>query len=127
MTQEFGTLLNCMDGRVQRNVAEHLLTLMDVRHLDTVTTAGMVRHLAGEPTDRTPAILDDLDVSLTRHGSRQIAIAAHHDCAGNPVGDADQRLQVISAVRLLQVRHPDLEVHGIWVDHQWTVHRLPSG
>ncbi len=124
MTLEFGTLLNCMDGRVQRNVAEHLLALMGVRYLDTVTTAGMVKHLAGEPTTRTPAILEDLEVSLTRHGSRQLAIAAHHDCAGNQVADADQQLQVASAVSFLQDRHPDLEVYGIWVDHRWTVHRI---
>ncbi len=124
MPQDFGTLLNCIDGRVQRTVAEYLLTLMGVRHLDTVTTAGMVKHLAGEPTTRTPVILEDLEVSLTRHGSRHLAVAAHHDCAGNQVADTEQQLQVVSAVSFFKDRHPDLEIHGIWVDHRWTVHRI---
>ncbi|HJQ90258.1 MAG TPA: carbonic anhydrase, partial [Acidimicrobiia bacterium] len=54
--------------------------------LDTITAAGMVRHLASE-TDRTALLLADLDVSVRKHHSRHIAVAAHHDCVGNPESD----------------------------------------
>lgn len=121
--REFGTVLNCMDGRVQRKVADYLLTSFGVRNLDTVTAGGMVRHLAGD-TERTAAILGDLDISVTRHGSSQIAVAAHHDCAGNPVSDDTQRREIAKALSRLAQLYPDSELVGLWLDRNRTVERI---
>ena len=120
---EFGTVLNCMDGRVQGKVAAFLASCFQMRNLDTITTAGTVRHLA-EDTEQTSTLLANLDVSVAKHGSRQIAIAAHHDCAGNPVPEATQRDQVETAVRRIKGLHPDAEVVGLWVGPHWSVERI---
>lgn len=112
-----------MDGRIQRKVSDYLLTSFGVKNLDTVTAAGMVRHVAAD-TDRTPTIFGDLDVSLNQHGSQDIAVVAHHDCAGNPTSDKEQKDQVARAVKRLMRRHPDAGVIGIWLDRNWTVERV---
>ncbi|HEU4894405.1 MAG TPA: carbonic anhydrase [Acidimicrobiia bacterium] len=119
----FATVLECMDGRPQRKVADYLATSFGARHLDTITTAGMVRHLATD-TEQTAAILSNLDISVRRHGSRQIAVVAHHDCAGNPVPDKTQKDQVSTAVARLSGSHPDAEVLGLWVDEHWIISRV---
>lgn len=112
-----------MDGRIQRKVSDYLTTSFGVRHLDTITAAGLVKHLAVD-THQTDALLSNLDMSTTAHGSRHVAIVAHHDCAGNAVADKTQRQQVASAVTWLSDRHPDLEVIGLWLGDNWIVERI---
>lgn len=121
--QDFGTVLTCMDGRPQRKVADYLLTSFGVRNLDTITTAGTVRHLA-ETTDQTATLRANLKVSVSGHGSRHIAVVAHHDCAGNPVPAKTQRDQVAAAVRRLRADYPEFEVIGLWVNEQWIIEML---
>lgn len=121
--RDFGTVLTCMDGRIQRKVSDYLLATFGVRNVDTVTAAGMVKHVASD-TDRTQTVFGDLDVSVDKHGSQDIAVVAHHDCAGNPTSDADQKDQVARAMSRLMRRHPDAEVIGIWLDRNWTVERV---
>ncbi len=112
-----------MDGRPQRKVADYLTNSFGVRSLDTITTAGMVRHLADD-TDQTATVLSNLAISIDTHGSRHIAVVAHHDCAGNPVSDRAQREQVAAAVTRLAGQHPDAEVVGLWLDEHWIVERV---
>lgn len=112
-----------MDGRIQRKVSDYLLASFGVRNLDTITAAGVVRHLA-DHTDRTETILSDVDVSVTKHGSEDIAVVAHHDCAGNPVPDGTQKDQIAQAVSRLMRRHPTADVIGLWLGRDWTVDRI---
>jgi carbonic anhydrase len=112
-----------MDGRPQRKVADYLATSFGARHLDTITTAGMVRHLVTD-TEQTPAIMSNLDLSIRRHGSRHIAVVAHHDCVGNPLPDKTQKEQVSMAVARVSQAHPDTEVLGLWVDAHWIISRV---
>lgn len=112
-----------MDGRPLTKVADYLTTSFGVRHLDTITSAGTVRHLA-EDTSQTPVLLANLDVSVGRHGSRHIAVVAHHDCAGNPVPDNEQRRQVARATSRIAGIHPEAEIVGIWVNENWIVERV---
>lgn len=114
-----------MDGRPLRKVADYLLTSFGVRYLDTVTTAGLVKHLADE-TPQTETLLENLAISIDRHGSRHVAVVAHHDCAGNPISDAAQKRQVTDAVTRLRRRHPDVEVVGLWLGEHWIVERIRS-
>ncbi len=121
--RDFGVVLTCMDGRIQRKVSDYLLTVFGVRNLDTITAAGMIRHLAAK-TERSSELLDDLDLSVAQHGSRDIAVVAHHDCAGNPTSDKVQRDQILEAMARVSTRHPDAELVGLWVDRNWTVERI---
>ena len=118
----FGTVLVCMDGRAQRKVADYLTTSFGVRHLDTITTAGVVRHLS-EETQHTPILLANLELSRDAHGSNQIGVVAHHDCAGNPIPDRAQKDQLAGAMSLLKDLHPDADVVGLWLNEHWIVER----
>ncbi|MFZ0013079.1 MAG: carbonic anhydrase [Acidimicrobiia bacterium] len=122
---QFGTVLECIDERPQRKVADCLSTQYGVRHLDTITTAGVVRHLA-ESTEETPFLLSNLAVSVSEHSSRRITVVAHHDCAGNPVPDKRQKEQLATAVAMLRQQYPGMEVSGLWLDSNWIVERIGS-
>jgi hypothetical protein len=111
-----------MDGRSQRKVSDYLGTAFGVRHLDTITTAGVVRHLA-EQTEQTSILLENLAASREAHGSNQIGVVAHHDCVGNPVSDRAQKDQLTEAMSRLKVLHPDAEVVGLWLNEHWIVER----
>lgn len=120
---DFGTVLQCMDGRPQRKVADYLLTSFGVRHLDTITTAGTVKHLAAD-TEQTATLLSNLAVSVDKHGSNHIAVVAHYDCAGNPVAEKTQRHQVTEATTKLRGLYPDAEIVGLWLNEHWIVEKV---
>lgn len=121
--EQFGTVLECMDGRPQRKIADYLTTSFGVRYVDTITTAGTVKHLAQE-TNQTATLLENLAVSVDKHGSRQVAVVAHHDCAGNPVSDKTQRQQLVTAAGRIREIYPDTDVIAIWLNEQWIVEKV---
>lgn len=123
MIEKYGTVLECMDGRSLRKVADYLITSFGVRHLDTITTAGLVKHIA-EDTTQTPFLLSNVDISIRRHGSHQIAVVAHHDCAGNPVSDKTQKQQLATALARLSDVHPEADVVALWLNENWIVERI---
>ncbi len=112
-----------MDGRPQRKVADYLLTSFGVRYLDTVTTAGMVRHLA-EDTEQTPAILVNLNHSVSNHPSMHLAVVAHHACIGTPAPERKQKQQIILALERIASSHPGREVIGLWFDEHRIISRV---
>jgi len=121
----FGTVINCMDGRVQLQVNEYLRDLWGVDHVDTITEPGPDGILG----DRRPeilvgSILDRVAISIEKHGSRNVALVAHADCAGNPGDRACHMAQVARALHLLGERFPDAAVIGLWVGPDWTVERV---
>ena len=125
--KDFGSALACIDGRFQRRTSDYLTQTFGVRSIDTITAAGMIKNIA-EPTDRTPAILADLQVSVDKHKSTQIGVVAHADCAANPVSDDVQKKQVADAVASLESMFPDFEVVGLWIDENSIVERIrPAG
>ena len=118
----FCTAINCMDGRVQLPVIEYLKCRFGVDYVDEVSEAGPVLYLAEEPDSfETRSILRRVDVSVDKHGSHAIALAAHHDCAGNPVDETRQREQLQTGLWLLRERYPMAEIIGLWVDRNWSV------
>lgn len=123
MMGDFATVLNCMDGRVQRKVNDYLKTTFGARYIDTVTAPGMVKNIAS-PTDRTEEIFSDSRISTEKHGSTQIAIAAHADCAGNPVPDATQKQQLSEAMTRLHEAFPEAEIVALWLDSNQIVERI---
>jgi len=121
----FCTVINCMDGRVQQPVLDYLRRRFQVPYVDTITEAGPIKHLAdGLDEGTSRRILDRLEISRSRHGSRLLAIVGHHDCAGNPVPQQAQYEQLARAGALLRRRFPDMEVIALWVDEQWRVREL---
>jgi carbonic anhydrase len=123
--QRFGTVINCMDGRVQLPVNEYLRAKYGLDCVDTVTEAGPVAVLSEEnDSGAAESIRSRVEISVLKHGSGLVAVVAHHDCAGNPVDEARQLEHLRSAVRTVQSWAFDVEVKGLWVDDTWTVQEI---
>lgn len=121
MTAQFATTLACIDGRIQRPVSDFVITRFGAAHIDNVTRAGMVKHLTASYDPATNLIIEDLETSLNGHGSRQIALVAHRDCAGNPISDEAQKSQLAEAVAHFARRYPTHEVIGLWLGENWAI------
>lgn len=119
------TAINCIDGRVQLPVNKWLCRQYGVKWVDTVTDAAPAAVLDEEP-DSTPSecISARVHLSLDTHGSEVLALVAHHDCDCNPVDDATQQRQLHAGVKRLSRWFPDLDVIGLWVDAELTVHQI---
>jgi carbonic anhydrase len=114
--ERFAAVINCMDGRIQTRTIDQLMTRFGARHIDTITTTGAVKHLDGTVTSTGEGLLRSLEVSVAAHGTTQVAIVAHADCAGNPVPDTEQRAQLKKAVTVIADRFPELEVIALFLD-----------
>ncbi len=123
---EFCTAVNCMDGRVQIPVISYLTERFKVDFVDVVSEAGPNRILADGLDDQLlESIWTRVEISISQHDSKGVAVIGHHDCAGNPVGESEQRLHIAAAVRRVRDRFASVPVIGLWVDHNWEVSELP--
>ncbi len=121
----FCTAVSCMDGRIQFPVGDFLRARFRTGYVDVVTEAGVVRILAeGEDSEAARSIFRRVDLSVEAHRSEGIAVVAHHDCAGNPVPEAEQRSQLEVAIERLARRYPTLEIVGLWVDRSCWVNEV---
>jgi len=124
MTQPvYGTVINCIDGRVQDAVTEHLRKRWKVDYVDVITEVAPERVLA----DRTDSpVVDRLRAhvlsSLKQQQSPRLAVAAHSDCESNSVPEDVQRRHLEAAVTWLATEFKQAEVIGLWVDADRKVH-----
>jgi hypothetical protein len=122
----FCTAINCMDGRTQLPVNDYLRNVLNVEYVDTITEPGPPKILAEQQdSPLAQSILSRLDISVNKHGSKSIALVAHHDCAGNPAPEDIQRQQLQAATKFLAQHYPDVTILALWVDSDWTVHDVP--
>ena len=118
----FATAINCMDGRVQLPVTAFLKRKYGVDYVDMITEPGPNGILAA---NKDQSIIDSIKkrvgISTTKHGSKYIAIAGHHDCAGNPVDKDTHLAHIRSAIKTVKSWEVKAEVIGLWVDDKWKV------
>lgn len=123
----FCTVVNCLDGRAQLPVIRYLQETLGVLFVDSVTEAGPVRSLAEDGDSAIKSsILRRVAVSLEAHDSQLIAVAAHTDCAGNPIDHTEQMRQIAESADFLAASFPGLPVLGLWVDDSWAVNQICS-
>jgi hypothetical protein len=125
MAQEtFATAINCMDGRTQLPVMQYMQEHYGVDYVDTITEPGPDGILGdGTDTALVESIRRRVDISIRKHGSRNVAVVAHHDCAGNPVDQEVHLEQLGRAVEVVRSWGYGCEVIPLWVDEAWKVHR----
>ncbi len=125
---KFCTAINCIDGRTQLPVINYLKKRFNADYVDCVTEAGpnLILSEQKEPK-RIEAILKGVQISVEKHNSTGIAIAGHHDCAGNPSPKDEQLSHIKNAVKFVKRQHPNLEVVGLWVDENWKVNEVADG
>jgi carbonic anhydrase len=112
----FAAVINCMDGRIQTRTIDHLMIRFGARYIDNITCTGAVQHLAGSLTPTGEGLLRSVAVSIRAHATTQVAVVAHADCAGNPVPDSKQKIQLREAAVVVSERFPELEVVAIFLD-----------
>ena len=118
----FCTAINCMDGRTQEPVISFLKQRFGTDHVDSITEPGPIRFLANEKEGPTAAsIMQRLEISVKKHGSKAIAVVAHAECTGNPYPKDFQLEQLGRAIDCVKHAYPDLEVIGLWLGLDWTV------
>ena len=121
----FCTVINCMDGRVQVPVIKYLQERFNAEYVDSITEAGPIKNLAEQASDeQMQSVLFRLDISVKKHSSVGIAVAGHHDCAGNPVPKDEQLVHLQKAVDFLKGQAGDLEVIALWVDENFEVQEI---
>jgi len=113
----FCTAINCMDGRVQLPVINYLKRRFEADYADMITEAGPIRILAEQKDgEKIISIMNRLEISVSNHSSKAIAIVGHFDCAGNPVSKEKQIEQIKQSVQFIKDQLSDVEVIGLWVE-----------
>jgi hypothetical protein len=119
---KFGTAINCMDGRVQVPAMNWLKQRYGLDYIDTITEPGPEKMLSQGNPDQIESIKSRVLISVNAHGSETIFIAAHHDCAGNPVSKDEHARQVKECVNIIKSwQLPVNNVIGAWIDETWKV------
>lgn len=116
--KKYATVINCMDGRAQEPAIGFMKQKYGVDYVDSVTEAGPIKYLAeGVEFGVIESIRRRVQISVSAHGSRRIAVVGHFDCAGNPVDKSTQLEQIkASKRRILDWRLGEVEVIGLWID-----------
>jgi carbonic anhydrase len=100
-------------------------TEYNLDYVDMVTEAGPIGILC---EDRESTIVKSIrrrvEISITKHNSKLIAVVGHYDCAGNPVERDTQLEQMRTAIRVVESWNSNALVIGLWVDKSWTVHEI---
>lgn len=109
--------LDCMDARVQHAVKEATQKESHVNLVDVITQAGMVKVLA--ENKNKPLIENikmELEISVQKHGTKCVSIAAHQDCVGNPVSKEEQIKHLRQAKKTVESFGLGIEIVLLWVD-----------
>jgi carbonic anhydrase len=123
--RRFVTVINCMDGRVQIPVIDCLKKQYGVDYVDMITEPGPERLLAeGKDRRSIESIRKRLEISIARHNSKLVAIAGHHDCAGNPASKETQLKQITNAIKTVESCNFEVRLVGLWIDEKWDVQKV---
>ena len=120
-TGTFATALGCIDGRASIPTMLYLKQLLGVDYVDYISEAGPDKIYVQSTPAQIADIQRKLAVSLNAHHSHTIAIAAHHDCAGNPVSRDEHLAAVRACAEVLAHWQPEVRVLGLWVNDQWQI------
>ena len=117
---KFGTAINCMDGRVQIPVTNWMKGKYALDFIDMITEPGPDKMLSQGNPAQVESIKSRVLISVNAHGSETILVAAHHDCAGNPVTKEEHISQVKDCVKILQSwKLPVKNIIGAWINDSW--------
>jgi hypothetical protein len=80
----FGTAINCIDGRTQQVIIDHMKQNYDIDRVDIVMFPGADDELFsnGNHSEEIALIRRAVSISIEKHGSQIIAVVGHYDCLG---------------------------------------------
>jgi len=122
---KFGTAINCMDGRVQLPLINWMKNKYDLDYIDMITEPGPDKMLSQGRPDQVESIKSRVKISVNAHGSQIILVAAHDDCAGDPVSREDHIRQVRDCLKLVKSWGlPVKDITGVWINGNWDVEAI---
>jgi len=116
--ERFGTAILCIDGRIQQPVAAWLKPRYYLDYVDMITTPGADRVLVEGPAELIEHLRASAQTSISRHGSNVLAVAGHHDCAGNPVPRHEHIEQIAQALQVVRFWNLPVTLVGLWVNEE---------
>lgn len=126
--ETFFTSVGCMDGRSEQTISKWGRRKFDVGYADAITEAGMVGLLAQNPTaDLLASLKKKISISVGKHGSKNIIISGHEDCAGNPVDNEKHKKDIFKSASILREMFSSVRVIPVFVKRQgneWIVEEL---
>lgn len=108
--------LECMDARIQDAVKYTTQKEAHAGLVDVITQAGMVRVLA---ENKNKVLInnfrEELTISVKKHGTSCVSIAAHEDCAANPVSKEEQIEHLKQAKKTVESWGLDVKIILLWL------------
>ena len=120
----FATAINCMDGRTQEPIINWAKKEFNVDYVDAITEAGPDKILADGSSDLVESIKNRVLISVEKHGSKNIIMIAHHDCAGNPVSKEEHLVHLEKSVETISSWNLGVDIIGVWIDENWKVNKI---
>jgi carbonic anhydrase-like protein len=125
MTKEtFATAINCMDGRTQEPIISWAKKTFEVDYVDAITEPGPDKILAEGPDTLVESIRNRVIISVNKHGSQNVIVVSHHDCAGNPVSKEEHLDQLKKSVDVVSSWELGVKIIGVWIGEDWMVNKL---
>ena len=125
MTKEtFATAINCMDGRTQEPIIYWAKKTFDVDYVDAITEPGPDKILAEGSDTLVESIKNRVMISVNKHGSQNVIVISHHDCAGNPVSKKEHLEQLRKSVDIISSWELGVKIIGVWIGEDWKVNKL---
>ncbi|AYD39465.1 hypothetical protein D4Z93_02485 [Clostridium fermenticellae] len=121
MNKNFGTLLNCMDGRTQLPAINWIRNNFNVEYVDIISEPGIDKLIYLKNKDFLKSIENKLFISLKKHNSDIIFIAGHYDCAANDANKSEHIKHIKASVKILKKLHDDVKIIGLWIDENFEV------
>lgn len=121
----FCAVINCVDGRTQLPVINFLMERFNVKYVDMLTDAGPLGILTNTPdSPRAQFFIDRVNTVIRVHDIKELAIAGHWDCRGNPVPREQQLEQQREVVLRYREIFPQLTIIGLWVGENGEVEEI---
>ena len=120
----FGTVITCIDGRVQEPVAEWLRRRYYLDYVDTITTPGADSALVEGSAGLAEHLKGSAQMSVRHHGSIVLAIVGHHDCGANQVSGEEHVKQIGKAMQIVLSWKLPVPVIGLWVGESGQVEEV---
>ena len=117
----FGTVINCMDGRTQLPLNEWMRKTFGVKYVDTITEPGPNGILFKGDEFLTDSIRKRVDISVNGHGSNVIVLVGHYGCAGTPGPRKMQDEHTMKGINVVKSWDLDARILGVYVGEDWKV------
>jgi hypothetical protein len=122
---KFVTAINCIDGRIQEPIAKYLKKNFHADFVDDITHPGIDKFFLESHSTIVKEIQKEVRVSVNAHGSKVIAISAHHSCAANPISREEHIKEIKKAIEVIRNWNLDIkEILGFYVNEKWEVEKV---